>query len=155
MVALNQMVRDLLAVTCRRLKNPRHRVLIEVKDSGAGTDTVAFGQGCEHAVNRPLIRMKTGEDATVASTELTATFPTPVEWCTIRTIVANQLKVFLTGLASVGAAEKRYWFHGLVPIEKNTWREHRSFSNTRYLGNWPMNETHPLRDIPKSFLTSS
>jgi hypothetical protein len=43
MVALNQLLRDLLAGQCRRLKNPHHGVLIEVKDSGTRTDAGAFG----------------------------------------------------------------------------------------------------------------
>jgi hypothetical protein len=105
-IVVNQMLTDFFTMTSRRLKNERDRVLVNIKDSGAGTHAVAFGQGFEHAIDGLFIGMKTSKDACVTTTESPATFRTPVERSAMRSVKLNKLEICLNGFASVRATQR-------------------------------------------------
>ena len=92
-------------MTSSRFKNERGGLFVDVKYPGAGANADAFGQSLEHTINGLLIGMQTREDDVVAGREFSATFQTTIERSLVGTIIANQLKITLKGVALIWATQ--------------------------------------------------
>jgi hypothetical protein len=88
-IVLDQMPADLLTMTSRRVKNERDRLLVEVKDPGAGTQAIAFGQGFQHTIDGFFIGVETGKDARVTTAKSPATFQTTIKWGAMWPVILN------------------------------------------------------------------
>ena len=71
---LDQMFAHLLAVFRRVFKDADHGVLVEIEDPGASTNTIAFGECFEDAIDRLFVGMETGKDAIVSRTKSLGAF---------------------------------------------------------------------------------
>lgn len=94
-------------MTSSRFKNERDGLFVDIKYPGAGPNAIAFGQSLEHTINGLLISMETREDAVVAGRKFSATFQTTIERSLVGTVVANQLKITLKGVALIWATQNR------------------------------------------------
>jgi hypothetical protein len=83
------MLADLLTMTGSSFKNERDRVLVNVKDSGAGPQAVAFGQGFEHPIDGLFSGVETSKDARVATAKSVAAFQTPIQWSAMWPVILN------------------------------------------------------------------
>lgn len=115
---LKEVLTDLLAMASRLFKDQRHGVLIQVKDPGASSNAIAFGQRFEYTIDGRFIGVETSKDAIVATTKSPATFHTAIEWSAMGPVTLNQLEILLNGFASVGATQKGWRFHCPTSIEK-------------------------------------
>jgi hypothetical protein len=79
-VLLDELITDPLAMMRRLLKNACDRVLIQIKDSGASPNAIAFGECFKHAIDGLLVSVKASEDAPVPAAEALVTFQTAIEW---------------------------------------------------------------------------
>jgi hypothetical protein len=100
------MLAHALAMCGSSFKDERDGVLINVKDSRASANAVAFGQCFEHSIDRLLIGVKARKDAVVTSAELTTTLQTTVEGRKVWPVRTNQLEILLDSLALVRASQR-------------------------------------------------
>jgi hypothetical protein len=120
MIILQEAFTHLLAMSRRLFQDQGHGVLIQVKDSPARADAVAFGECLEYAIDRLFIRMKTREDTVRTRTELALTFQTTIEGRAVWPINTNHFEILLDGLTSVRATQRASGFHSL-PLLKIGW----------------------------------
>lgn len=106
MIVLDQMLTHTLTMCGSLLKDERDSVLVDVKDSRASANAIAFGQCFEHSIDRLLIGVKADKDAVVTSAELAATFQTAIEGRVVWSVKTNQLEVLLDSLALVRASQR-------------------------------------------------
>lgn len=105
-IVLAQMLTHALAMCGSLFKDERDGVLIDVKDSRASANAVAFGQCFEHSIDRLLIGVKADKDAVVTSAKLTTTFQTAIERRAVWPVRTNQLEILLDSLALVRVPQR-------------------------------------------------
>lgn len=106
-IVLDEMLADFFAMASSGFKYERHCLGVNVKDPGAGTNAVAFGQRLQDTIDALFICVKAGKDTCVARAKFSATFQTTIERSAVRTIETHQLEMAPNGFASIGTRQHR------------------------------------------------
>lgn len=93
MIVLDELFRNLVAMTPGNIKNADDRVLIYVKDARAGANAVAFCQRFQHSIDGFIRSVKACEDTVTTRTKSTLAFQTAVAWSVVRSIALHQFEI--------------------------------------------------------------